>query len=414
MWLHEATVRNVSRALKEIQAFDSEGDYRPMAREALKKILEEQVEEELTLHTGRKWYERREAGSEPLYRNGTVERTLYTELGPVVLKLGRLRKAIYSKVLFRYQRRPAHVNRLILACFLLGMSTRKAAKALSMLLGDGLSHQTVSTIAKTLDREVKKYHTRELSNDYRFLYLDAVHLRKKGAVKVVKKTVLTVTGVTHDGTHERIDFFISNGESEASWEGFVQDLYNRGLTGEGVELIVVDGNRALANALERIYPRIPRQLCWAHKMRNVSNHLSRSQWKEVKPYVQAISHGEGRKDAIKAFWEFSKRFKGKHPKAVATVADNLDHLLEFYRIRPSGKLLQERDREAQRQLTLTLWRKIRTTNLIERSFREVKRRTRPMGVFENKESMERIIFSVFYYLDLKDENNNLFVFTQKT
>lgn len=414
MWMHRATVRNVNRAVREIQAFDLEGDYRPMAREALKRILEEKVEEELTAYVGREWYARRDAGSEPLYRNGSVERTLYTELGPVVLKLGRLRKAIESKVLFRYARRPVHVTRLVLACFLLGMSTRKAAKALSMMLGGGLSHQTVSNISKVLDREVEKYHARKLANKYRFLYFDAVHLSKKGACKVVRKTVLTATGVTFEGRHERIDFLISNGESSSSWEGFVNDLYNRGLTGEGVELIVVDGNRALSNALETAYPRIPRQLCWAHKMRNVSNYLSKTTWKDVKPYVQAISHGSSRKDAIKAFWDFSKTFKAKYPKAVDTVANNLDHLLEFYRISPSKVLLNGRDKEEQRQLRLELWRQIRTTNLIERSFKEVKRRTRPMGIFENTESMERIIFSVFYYLDLNDENNNLFVFTQNS
>ena len=281
-----------------------------------------------------------------------------------------------------------------------------------MVLGVGISHQTVSNISRVLDREVAKYHRRKLTKRYRFLYFDAVHLSKKGALKVVKKTVLTATGITHEGVHERIDFLISSGESEASWEGFIDDLYKRGLTGEGVELIVVDGSSALANALERVYPRIARQLCWAHKMRNVSSYLSKTQWAKVKPYVQAISHAENRKEAIGAFWEFSRRFKEKHPRAVKTVADNLDHLLEFYRVRPRREELKGKDAEERRQMKLALWRQLRTTNLIERSFREVKRRTRPMGVFENIESMERIIFSVFYYLDQKDGNDNLFLFTQ--
>jgi len=414
MWLQRATVRNVNRAMRDIQAFDIEGDYRPAARAALKKILEEKVEEELTAHLGRKHYERREPGTPLLYRNGTVKRTLYSELGPVVLNLGRLRRAIESNVLSRYARRPAHVTRLILACFLLGMSTRKVAKTLSIILGQTLSHQTVSTIATVLDGEVAQYHRRRLSNKYKSLYFDAVHLSHKGAAKVVKKTVLTATGRTHEGRHERIDFLLSHSESEASWEGFIHDLYTRGLTGEGVELIVVDGNVSLANALERIYPRIPRQLCWAHKMRNVSNYLSKSQLKRVKPYVQAISHAETRSDAIKAFWEFSKAFKDSYPKAVQTVAANLDHLLEFYGIRPPKELLQGKSKEEQRELTLSLWKQMRTTNLIERSFREVRRRARPMGVFENPASMERIIFSVFYYLDLEDGDTNLFLFTQES
>lgn len=414
MWLQRATVRNVNRAMRDIQAFDIEGDYRPATRKALKEILEEKVEEELTAHLGRKHYERREPGTPLLYRNGTVERTIYSELGPVVLKLGRLRRAIESKVLARYARRPAHVTRLILACFLLGMSTRKAARALSIILGKTLSPQTISNIATILNGEIEKYHRRKLTNKYKFLYFDAVHLSHKGASKVVKKTVLTATGVTHEERHERIDFLLSNSESEASWEGFVNDLYNRGLTGEGVEFIVVDGNSALSNALERIYPRIPRQLCWAHKMRNVSNYLSKYQWKKVKPYVRAISHAESRKDAIKAFWNFSKTFRERYPKAVRTVAANLDHLLEFYKIRPSKEVLRGKSKDKQKHLTLLLWKQIRTTNLIERSFKEVRRRARPMGTFENAASMERIIFSVFYYLDLEDGDTNLFLFTQRS
>lgn len=414
MWLHEATVRNVSKALKEVQAFDLEGDYRPAARAALKRILEERVEKELTLHTGREKYERSRDKGKPLYRNGTAERTIYTELGSVVLNLGRLREAVESKVISRYERRPAHVNRLILACFLLGMSTRKAAKALSGILCCNLSHSTVSAISRTLDKEVEKYHGRKLENNYRFLYFDAVHLTAKGASKVVKKTVLTATGVTREGRHERIDFLVSNGESEASWEGFINSLYSRGLTGDGVEIVVVDGNHALANALDRVYPRIPRQLCWAHKMRNISNCLSKSAWTKVKPYAQAISHAENRKEAIEAFWKFSKAFKEKHSGAVKTVADNLDHLLEFYRIRPSREAVRGKDVKEQKQITHALWRQIRTTNLIERGFREVRRRTRPMGVFENTASMERIIFSVFYYLDRNDGDGNLFLFTQES
>jgi transposase-like protein len=414
MWLHEATVRNVSRAIREVQGIDVEGDYRPAARAALKAVLEASVEDELRFYTGRERYERGAPGGDALYRNGTVARTIYSELGPVVLRLGRLRKAFESRVISRYSRRPAQVDRLILACFLLGMSTRKAARTLCGTLGISVSHTTVSNVCAALDREVARYHGRRLEGNYRFLYFDAVHLWKKGAAGRVKKTVLTVTGVTREWRHERIDFLVSCGESEASWEGFINELHGRGLTGEGVELIVIDGNRALANALERVYPRIPRQLCWAHKMRNVSNQLSKSGWTKVKPYVQAISHAPSRKEAIEAFWAFSKAFKDKHPKAVKTVADNLEHLLEFYRIQPSKETVSGRPVEERSRLQTELWKKVRTTNLIERSFKEVRRRTRPMGIFENTASMERIIFSVFYYLDRNSGDNDLFLFTQKT
>src|SRR4030042_59527 len=141
MW--KATVRNVNRALKEVNAFEWEGDYRPAAREALKRILEGEGEKGVGQYLGRAWYEG---------RGGTVDQ-------------------------------------LILACFVLGMSTRKVSTALLSLLGERVSAATVSEVAKALDGEGRRYHERKIRGEYRFLFFDGVGLRQKGAAKVQKRLI---------------------------------------------------------------------------------------------------------------------------------------------------------------------------------------------------------------------------------
>ena len=149
MW--KATVRNVSRAFKEVNAFEWEGDYRPAAREALKKILEDEVDKEVELYLGRAWYERRGDGSREDYRNGFRIRHLLTEIGDLVVRMPRTRKKFISRVLEAYRRRMRTVDQLILACFVLGMSTRKVSTALVSFLGERVSASTVSEVAKALE-----------------------------------------------------------------------------------------------------------------------------------------------------------------------------------------------------------------------------------------------------------------------
>jgi transposase-like protein len=130
-FLWKATTRNVNRALKEINAFEWEGDYRAEARNRLRELLEERMDEELEQYLGRAKYERRGEEDPEDYRNGgAYSRHLLTEIGDLILQIQRTRKGLISKVLEAYQRRSRSVDQLIMACFVLGMSTRKVSTAL--------------------------------------------------------------------------------------------------------------------------------------------------------------------------------------------------------------------------------------------------------------------------------------------
>jgi transposase-like protein len=410
-FLWKATVRNVNRALKEINAFEWEGDYRPEAANRLKDLLEERMGEELEHYLGRAKHERREKEDPEDYRNGSYLRHLLTEIGDLILRIPRSRKGFISKVLEAYKRRSRSVDQLMMACFVLGMSTRKVSTALLSLLGERVSASTVSAVAKRLDYAVRRYHERKLEDGYRFLFFDGVVLKQKGAAKVQKKIILCVYGISWEGKKEMIDFLLATSESQNAWEGFLRDLYERGLEGKSCELITTDGGNGLRNALEVVYPRIARQHCWAHKTRNVLDKVKKADWEKVKKDLQRISHGKNRQAATQAYWSFCQRYRKAYPAAVKSLESEIEDLLSFYQVKLSSKERQGLNAKEIQQAQMMLWKKIRTTNLIERAFREVKRRTRPMGVFGNKGSMERILYAVFYHYNTKGKEVPSFLFT---
>ena len=230
MLLDQATPRNVSRAIKEINGFEWEGDFKPMARRALKELLENRLDQEMADYLGVSRYER--ASDRHDYRNGHYVRHLLTEMGDIELFVPRSRKGKFPTKLFeRYARRCRSVDRVLLACFCLGLSTRKAASVLAPVLGEKVSASTISRIARDLDQEVSRYHGRELQDQYRYLFFDGVVLKSKGALKVQKKILLCAFGITVEGRHEMIDFYPAASESGACWEAFLNDLYRRGLKG---------------------------------------------------------------------------------------------------------------------------------------------------------------------------------------
>jgi transposase-like protein len=411
-YLWKATARNVNRALKEINAFEWEGDYRPEAANRLKELLEERMDGELEQYLGRAKHQRREEGDPEDYRNGSYLRHLLTEIGDLSLQIPRSRKGFLSRVLEAYKRRSRTVDQLIMACFVLGMSTRKVSTALLSLLGERVSASTVSAVAKKLDSAVKRYHGRKLEDRYRFLFFDGVVLKQKGAAKVQKKIIVCVYGISWEGKKEMIDFLLASSESQNAWEGFLRDLYERGLEGKRCELITTDGGNGLRNALEVVYPRIARQHCWAHKMRNVLDKVKKTDWEKVKKDLQRISHAKNRQAATQAYWSFCQKYRKAYPGAVKSLESEIDDLLSFYQVKLSSKERQGLNAKEIQQAQMMLWKKIRTTNLIERAFREVKRRTRPMGVFGNRSSMERILYAVFFYLNSKGQEIPSFLFTQ--
>jgi putative transposase len=381
MRLKPATLRNVTRAIDEINAFEWEGEFKPVARRALKELMEKRLEEEMAEYLGLSRYEH--ASDRHDYRNGHYVRHLLNEMGDLELLVPRSRKGNFPTQLFeRYARRCRSVDKVLLACFCLGLSTRKAASVLAPVLGEKVSASTISRIGQELDHEVNRYHTRVLKDYYQYLFFDGVVLKSKGAVKVQKKILLCAFGITVEGRQEIIDFYPAASESVACWESFLNDLYRRGLKGSLCELIATDGGTGLHHALQIVYPKVVLQRCWAHKTRNVLDKVKKIDQPAVKKALARISHAANRREATQAYWNFSSRWAKSYPQAVHCLKKDFDQLLSFFQIKNSQ-----------------IWSRLRTTNLIERSFREVRRRTRPMGVMAHTQSLQRIVFAVFHHLN---------------
>jgi len=241
---------------------------------------------------------------------------------------------------------------------------------------------------------VAQFHRRPLRDDYVYLFLDAVVLKVRDlAAKVRRRTVLVAYGVLPNGKREILDYQLAQGESETTWLEFLQDLFLRGLEGQNLQLLVTDGGTGLRAALPVVYPRIPQQLCWAHKMRNIAGKVSRQEGSCVAE-ASAIYRASSKNEALRAFRDWKQHWENRRPRAVACVERDLEFLLSFYSVPESHR------------------KKVRTTNVIERAFREVRRRTRPISSFTNPESCERIIYGVITNLNRSWERKPFFEFTQ--
>lgn len=369
-------------------------------RSLLKDVMHLSMDWEMTQYTQREWYQR--TGAESDYRNGYYLRNLDTELGPITeLRVPRSRSGLFStKVFRRYQRRQEKVNEAIMNVFLSGVSTRDVSAAVKPLLDTSFSASCVSRITKGLDIKVKEFHNKKLLDEYQFLFLDGITLSVKGSLKAQKKLILVAYGITLFGKKELISFRVAPSESEAAWEAFLNDLYKRGLTGENLKLIITDGCKGLHAALDTVYAYTKRQHCWVHKLRNVAKYIRKSDEKEVLREAKRIYKADTRREAVALFRSWKNRWESQYPKAVNCIEKDLDELLNFLELSLPIK-----------HQTLIRTR-IRTTNVIERSFREVRRRTRPMNCFTNQESVNRIIYAIFTRLNTKWEDKPLKEFTQ--
>ena len=309
--------------------------------------------------------------------NGFYGRALTTRQGVMELRVPRTRSGCFhSQVLPRYQRREGAVNQALKEVFLLGVSTRQTGPALATLVGEAVSASTVSTVAKALDASVHQWHRRRLPDHYRYLILDGVSVRLRLVGAVRRRMVLCAYGVGQDGRRQLVDFMIVKAEGEDTWKGFLLDLYRRGLRGQALELIVTDGQAGAIRALHYVWPQVAHQRCWVHKLRNLEKRLKASQrpcLEEAKRIYQA--HNE--KEAIGLFRLWKQRWQKVAPSAVRCLEEDLEELLAFYQTPPPH------------------WKAIRSTNIIERLFVEVRRRIRTMCAFTTRSSCERILFSVF-------------------
>jgi transposase-like protein len=352
------------------------------------------MEEEVTVYTGAEWHKK--SAQRIDYRNGFRYRHFLTKHGWIDdIKVPRLRKNRFrTKVFKNYQRRQQAVDQALRDVFIAGISTRRVGEALSCLLDAPISATTVSNVTKVLDQKVREFQNRRLLDEYQYIILDGINLSIRQSLSYKKKAVLVAYGITCFGLRELVSFRQVGKESKAKWLAFLEDLQRRGLEGKNLRLITIDGHKGLISAVDEVYPFIPLQRCWAHKMRNVVGYLSKKYQKQCSQEAHLIYNAPNKLKAIKAFKDWKAKWSRIDKEAVHCLEKDIDQMLNFFDCPEDHRI------------------KVRTTNVIERSFREVRRRTRTMNCFTNEASCDRIIYAIFNHLNKHWKEHHLKNFNQ--
>jgi transposase-like protein len=368
------------------------GDLSTHGRRLLKELLEGTMELWRDEWIGLEPYEA--DPQRPTYRNGYYRRKRWaTTLGPLDhVRIPRCRERGLTKHMFeRLETHDEALGESAVEMLLAGVSTRRVGELLERIIDLPISAGQVSRLAKRLDAEVRAFHTREIADDFVYLLLDAIHLKARGTPRLIqtglrrtrKRVVLVAYGVTRGGIKQIIDFRLACGETTKAWEDFLWSLYRRGLRGESLRLIVSDGGGGVQGGIEAVYPHVPRQRCWFHKMSNVAAKIRKKDQPKVLGGLRAVYGAPTRREAERAYVRWGREWKDRYLKAVACVERDLDLLLTFFQVPQAHR------------------RMVRTTNPIERAFREVRRRTRSIGTFVNDASIERIIYGLVAYFNRK-------------
>jgi len=271
--------------------------------------------------------------------------------------------------------------------FLRGVSTRKVGEILDVLCGERLSASKVSTVVRELDQAVIDFANSPINDDFLFLFVDALTVRIRFELKAKKVKLLVAYGIKVDGSRELISFQRANSESTACWKAFLENLKVRGLVGGNLKLIIMDGGAGLWAAAQEVYPLVEHQLCWVHKLRNVAKYCPKRYQAECVSQAAQIMYASSSTMAAKRFRAWKKQWQSKIPKAVNCLEKDFDKLIPVF------------------QFPQQIRRMIRTTNVIERCFREVRRRLKIMGCFQNSRSCDRIIYAIFNYFNTKWTRN---------
>jgi len=387
---------------EQFQAFREElrencwGQIRWKTQHLLQQLLEADSQQQMAEYLGLAPYERAEEPQERVdSRNGFYERDYVTPLGSIRLRIRRTRqRSFLPRGLKALERRAPEVAEMIRQAFLRGISTRAVGRVVALLTDEPVSAQTVSRLTRVLDREVQKFHQAPLQDDWAYLLLDGVWLKVRRAFGPQRVLLLVAYGVRANGQRQLLAFTRARAESQAAWESFLWNLHERGLAGRHLQLVLTDGCAGLAAAIETIYPRARHQRCWVHKMRNLRAGVRRRDQAQVKQGAQRLYLARNAAQARAAFRRFRFHWQAPYPALVKRLERDLPELLTFF------------------DFPQPLWRKLRTTNAIERCFVEVRRRTRPMVLFTNVQSVERIIYAIFSRFNEQWQNHTLRLFTQ--
>ncbi|HEX6946552.1 MAG TPA: IS256 family transposase [Acidimicrobiia bacterium] len=361
--------------LAELVAELGGDEVRFLFRDLVEKALQELIDAELTEAIGAAPHERTETRTNQ--RNGSRPRVLSTPAGDVELRIPKVREGAFFPSLLEPRRR---VDRalwaVIMTAYVTGTSTRKVDDLVRALgVSSGISKSTVSRICEQLDEEVAAFRDRTLDHiEFPYVFVDATYLNGRKDHRVVSRAVVVATGVAADGNREVLDLDVGDSEDEVFWTTFLRRLRKRGL--HGVVLVISDAHTGLKAAIRKTFSGASWQRCRVHFMRNLLARVPRGHAEMVAATVRTIFAQPDPASTRDQLRLVADMLRDRHP-AVS------DLLIEA-----------EADVTAYAAFPHPHWKKIWSTNPLERLMREIKRRADVVGIFPDDASILRLVGSV--------------------
>jgi putative transposase len=341
-----------------------------LMRRLLGGMLQAVVDAEATARIGAGPHERSEART--TQRNGTRDKLVTTAAGDLTVKIPKVRTGSFFPALLAPRRRiDVALHAVVMQAYVEGVSTRRVDDLVIAMGGTGISKSEVSRICAQLDSEVALWRTRTLDHiAFPYVFLDATYCKVRLAGRVVSQAVVIATGVSADGRREVLGCATGDSETEAFWTEFLRDLRDRGLT--GVQLVISDAHSGLVKAIGTALQGVSWQRCRVHFMRNVLAKVSKGHDEMVAATIRTIFAQPGQAEVRAHVDRVADMLTGQFPAVAQMLLDAKADLTAFA------------------DFPHAHWRKIWSTNPIERLNREVKRRTDVVGIFPNPDALLRL------------------------
>jgi putative transposase len=377
----EQEMRRMPDPTEAILAYPRKVDARldpDFLREAVRVMSALLMDFEVKQQIGADRYERTE--DRTTYRNGYRERDWQTRVGEIPLKIPKLREGSYFPSLLEPRRQAEQaLLSVIQQAYIQGVSTRRVDALVKALGLTGIDKSAVSRISQQLDRTVRNFRERRLEGDYPYLWLDALYLKVRQNHRIVSQAVVIAIGVKDTGEREILGFDIGASEEQAFWLAFLRSLVERGL--QGVQLVISDAHTGLKAAIGTFFQGASWQRCRVHCLRNLLAHVPQGDKAMVAAAVRTLFAQPQREAAGQQLHEVVKALGGRWPKAAKVLADAEDDILACMAFPPEH------------------WTRLYSINPLERTNREIKRRTDIVGIFPDQDSVIRLVGSVLMEID---------------
>ena len=363
---------NITLNQEEIQALllEDQGEaFKKILLSSLNKILQIESAEQLKAAP----YERTDDRTDS--RNGSRDRDLNTRVGRITLQVPRHRNVPFKTLVFEnYSRSEAALVAGMAEMVVNGVSTRKVSRVMETLCGTSFSKSAVSDVCKDLDKVVNEFRTRPLEGDYPFLTVDATYFKVRENNRVISKAFMIAYGTNAEGHREILGFGVYANESRATWTDFLLGLKKRGLT--GLLMITSDAHDGILNAIGKVYPTVPWQRCQFHFSRNITDKAPKKYQTGLRAELQEMLNCKTLAEARKVRDRIMEDYRDVAESAVACLEEGFESSMTV--------------------MILPAWlrRYYRTSNQIERLNKELKRRSKVIGVFPNEDSVLRLMGSV--------------------